>query len=174
MMASAVQGQVAIAFSPCLGGHVPAVSGRQEGDNMKSTVGLCVLLATFVSLMAGCTPQSSEKTVLAGQWQATGGPYLLTTFLIFDAQGNLQQMITRPAGNTDVTDNLIGTHSSVSGEAVTFRYDMPIVGTQSFSGTFNTDKTAVSGKMTLTTNIFLTTITTDEGDVTLTKVAEGS
>lgn len=141
---------------------------------MRSTVCLCVLLAAFVGFMGGCTSLSSEKTVLAGQWQAAGGPYLLTTFLVFDAQGNLQQTITQPPGSTNVTDDLLGTQSSVSGDQVTFSYEIPIVGTQSFSGTFNADKTVISGKMTLTTTVFLTTIKTDEGDVTLTKVQNGT
>jgi hypothetical protein len=138
---------------------------------MKCTVSLCIVLATVVSLMSGCASLSSEKTVLAGQWQAAGGPYLLTTFLVFDDRGNLQQLVTRLADNSNTTEDLIGTQSSVNGDQVTLSYSIPIVGTQSFSGTFNADKTVISGKMTLTTNIFLTTITTDEGDVTLTKVA---
>lgn len=143
---------------------------------MKNLLNLGGLLAIALGLEAGCVLPDpfSPRQVLAGKWQVTGAPFPMTTFLVFDAGGNLRQMLTKPASNVDVTDDLIGTQSTVSGNQVTFRYDIPLIGTRSFAGTLSDDKTTITGKSTLIVHILLTTITTDEGDVTLTKMAEQS
>ena len=137
---------------------------------LSRTMSLGLALATL-ALFTGCIIINSiEEAALHGTWELTNDQStdLTQTLLTFDTKGQLTSVSYTIAGVTITNDAITGT-SHVSGANVTITSTF-LTNSLNFIGTFNADKTVITGDAGTSATLGGITISVDNGPVTLTKL----
>jgi hypothetical protein len=111
---------------------------------------IAVGLLLLVLSLGGCPLQGTDTTSLAGTWKASSPEIALPVELLltFDATNKLTNAHLDPPG-TDVQPP-VTIQAVVNGSSVSFAFDFPLgLGSLSFDGTLDADKTQVTGTITL-------------------------
>ena len=127
------------------------------------------LALTTLALYTGCIIIPSEASELQGTWALTTAQStnLGQTLLTFNEEGALTSVSYTIAGVT-ITDHAVTASSHVTGNNVTITASFA-GNSINFVGTFNADKTVITGDAGTTITIGGITISIDNGAVTLTK-----
>lgn len=138
---------------------------------MKRTLLVAALVVVPLILLAGCTPQPKNNSVLEGTWllQTSTATGLGATYFVFGSEGQMLFLaLTSPDGmatvaipNPDATSNLLGSLLTVS-------ITIP-AGTINFSGTLNNDATVATGTLTANLTLFGLPIPISNAAATLTR-----
>lgn len=131
---------------------------------MKASGLLIGLMAVPAVVMIGCGPVTpAAEAVLAGRWELiqTEDTQLGQTFIVFDANGRLSELITVIGGITIRRTALVGTTTVVgSNVTVSLGFD---ANNLSFVGVLNPAQDAADGTLSTNISIGSTTIGIDEG-----------